>query len=206
MGTLLLLCLLLSLVCALPDNSPSPLSSSKLLLPLKAVANSACRLYNHTTKRDILDMVQIAALCSVLPAFWYLRGRRRKGKSLSCSSTDASLNGAAKKLTPRNSVDINGKLCCGRRFYYTSLTSRIRDRSRRPRSFEKAFRDTILHHESVYLFLSPSLLQQARASRQVTYEACAFTSTRIHPRIRRFGLTIQSFVDEPCQSCILPIN
>ncbi|PQE15662.1 dual specificity phosphatase catalytic domain protein [Rutstroemia sp. NJR-2017a BBW] len=107
MGTLLLLCLLLSLVCALPENSPSLLSSSNLLLPLKAAANSACRLYSHITKRDILDMVQIAALCSVLPAFWYLRGRRRKGKSLSCSSTDASLNGAAKQLTPRNSVDIN---------------------------------------------------------------------------------------------------
>lgn len=117
MGTLLLsLCLLLPLVRALQDTSPSALPPSKLLMPLKAVANSACRLYRHTTKLDIWDMVQIAALCSVLPAFWYLRGKRRKGKSLSCSSTDASLNGAAKESTPKTSVDINGKLCCGRRF------------------------------------------------------------------------------------------
>ncbi|CAD6443986.1 a92146cc-d99e-499b-8b75-7953b6838ff7 [Sclerotinia trifoliorum] len=110
MATFLLLslfCPFLPFVLALPGNSVSPLlnSSSKLILPIQAVAASASRIYTNTIqgKLSARDMVQIALLCSVFPGFWYLRnGRRSK-----TSNDSKSLKGSAHGTTPERSLDIN---------------------------------------------------------------------------------------------------
>ncbi|KAF7862759.1 hypothetical protein EAF04_007631 [Stromatinia cepivora] len=101
------LCLLLLLVLALPGNSVSPLLnfSSKLILPIQAVAASVSRIYTNTFQGKLSgrDMVQIALLCSVFPAFWYLRN----GKKIKTSNDSKSLNGSAHGTIPKRSADIN---------------------------------------------------------------------------------------------------
>lgn len=104
-------CSFFSLILALPSSSvPSLLNpSSKLILPIQAVAASASRVYTNTIqgKLSARDMVQIALLCSVFPAFWYLRNGR---KSKAYNDTK-SLNGSAHGTIPKQSIDINGELC-----------------------------------------------------------------------------------------------
>ncbi|KAM0178403.1 hypothetical protein ACHAPC_008453 [Botrytis cinerea] len=101
------LCSFFSLVLALPSSSVPPLlnPSSKLTLPIQAVAASASRVYTNTIqgKLSARDMVQIALLCSVFPAFWYLRNGR---KSEAYNDTK-SLNGSAHGTIPKQSIDIN---------------------------------------------------------------------------------------------------
>lgn len=115
---LLSLCLLLPLVLALPNSSVSPLFNSswysrKLILPIQAVAAIARRIYTQTIHGELSgrDMVQIAALCSVFPAFWYLRNGR-KSKTRSSTSNDSKLlDGTGHETISKRSVDINGELC-----------------------------------------------------------------------------------------------
>ncbi|KAI9648996.1 hypothetical protein NHQ30_001562 [Ciborinia camelliae] len=107
----LLLFLLLPFVLALPDNSALSLfnSSSKLILPIQAIAASASRIYTHIIQGRLSgrDMVQIAALCSAFPAFWYLRNGR-KSKTRSFTSNDSKLlNGSVHGSIPKKSVEIN---------------------------------------------------------------------------------------------------
>ncbi|KAA8567920.1 hypothetical protein EYC84_008362 [Monilinia fructicola] len=111
---LLSLCLLLPLVLALPNSSVSPLFNSswysrKLILPIQAVAAIARRIYTQTIHGELSgrDMVQIAALCSVFPAFWYLRNGR-KSKTRSSTSNDSKLlDGTGHETISKRSVDIN---------------------------------------------------------------------------------------------------
>ncbi|APA11113.1 hypothetical protein SS1G_03138 [Sclerotinia sclerotiorum 1980 UF-70] len=100
-------CLFFPLVLALPGNSVSPLlnSSSKLILPIQAVAASASRIYTNTIqgKLSARDMVQIALLCSVFPGFWYLRN----GRKSRTSNDSKSLKDSAHGTIPERSLDIN---------------------------------------------------------------------------------------------------
>lgn len=141
------LCSLFPLILALPGNSVSPLSdsSSKLILPIQAVAASASRVYTNTIqgKLSSRDMVQIALLCSVFPAFWYLRNGR---KSKAYNDTK-SLNGSAHGTIPKQSIDINGELCRNAHSFRKiwNCWARLlihwicRFRSCRPRTFKKTF-------------------------------------------------------------------
>lgn len=113
-----LLCFLLPLVLASPDNSVSPFFNSswpsrKLISPIQAFAASASRIYTHTLQGKLTgrEMLQIAALCSVFPAFWYLRiGRKSKTRSFTYNDSK-SLNGSAHDTITKRGVDINGELC-----------------------------------------------------------------------------------------------
>jgi hypothetical protein len=103
-------------VVALPDNSIWRMSntSSRLNSHLQAVAASLRQLYPQISqgKFNIWEMVQIAAACSLVPGFWYLKRKRKESKSMSWTSSEPSINdgitnGSAGAI--RKSIDISGK-------------------------------------------------------------------------------------------------
>ena len=105
---------LLHLVTAalvVPDNSSLRLSypSNLLRAQYQNLIASFRQVYPQISqgKLNIWEMVQIVALCSLLPSFWYLRTKRKEAKSMSWSSTESSSNGTA---IGQETVEINGKL------------------------------------------------------------------------------------------------
>ena len=107
----LLLLHLVIAALALPDNSSWQLSYPSNLLRAQyqnLIANFR-QVYPQISqgKLNIWEMVQIVALCSLLPGFWYLRTKRKEAKSMSWSSTESSSNGTA---IGQETVEINGKL------------------------------------------------------------------------------------------------
>jgi hypothetical protein len=106
----LLLLHLVTAALAVPDNSSWRLSfpSNLLRAQYQNLIASFRQVYPQISqgKLNIWDMVQIVALCSLLPGCWYLRTKRKEGKSMSWSSTESSSNG----IIRQESVEINGKL------------------------------------------------------------------------------------------------
>lgn len=89
-------------VQASPDNT----------LWRKDILSTIHKVYPQISQRKIgySEMVQIAALCSFLPAIWLLRRKRQDNKPSSCTSDDASAHEA---MVRRENADSNGKLSIG---------------------------------------------------------------------------------------------
>lgn len=124
-----------------------PFPNGRLNSQLQAVTASLCQLYPQISqgKFNIWEMVQIAAVCSLVPGLWYLR-RRKDSKSTSWSSSESTINDGmtnGSAVTIRKNVDINGKP-----LNFLHLRSfadhKCRGRSHRPRSAKKTLGATIL--------------------------------------------------------------
>ena len=88
-------------------------SIGRLTSQLQAVAASMRQFYPQTSQRrfNIWEVVQIVALCILLPGFWYLRRKREESKSITRSSMEPSIdhgksNGSAS--VTRKVADVNG--------------------------------------------------------------------------------------------------
>ena len=108
---------------AFPDNNllrmPIPTSSSKLSLQFRVVLSSLGQIYLdiYQGKLGVVAMVSLAALCGVLPGFWWLRRKRKARKSLSSSSTEDS-HSEEKLEAVNGDIDTNGRLSAQPRDHY----------------------------------------------------------------------------------------
>ena len=98
---------------------PNPTSSSKSSLQFRVVLSSLGQIYLdiYQGKLGVVAMVSLAALCGVLPGFWWLRRKRKARKSLSSSSTEDS-HSEEKLEAVNGDIDTNGRLSTQPRDHY----------------------------------------------------------------------------------------
>jgi hypothetical protein len=96
---------------ALPDKNWSISNPANLQLRLQELLRSVPQLYPQASqgKFDAWEMAQLAAVCSLLPGIWYLRGRWMGSKSMSWASSEPAIEGVTRDPSVRNSVDVNGE-------------------------------------------------------------------------------------------------
>lgn len=157
----LLLTHLVSSTTALTTNNSTWLLS-RPSTNLQALLEGFRQTYPQISRGEpsVWEMVQIAALCSLLPGLFYLRRTRKDSKSLSLASTEYSNNGMC---VEQEGSDSNGKSSL-------DILRTVADNNMyrcwiyRPRAFEEAFRDQVIRNEPLHIPKGPSLLSSPPTS------------------------------------------
>jgi hypothetical protein len=123
-------------LCLLLSYLESVQASSDNTIWRKDILSSIHKAYPQISQRKISfsEMVQIAALCSIVPALWFLRRKRQDKKLQPWTSDDAS--SVHEAMVRREHADSNGKFLNWVQIF--DLTS-SRSRGYRSWTFEKAF-------------------------------------------------------------------
>jgi hypothetical protein len=103
------LCLLFSKEAFALSDSRGPSSSPNILASqLHSLVSTLRQAYPHVSqgRLNIWELVQIMAVCSILPGLFYFQRRWRESKTTSWAPTQVSHDSLP---NGRKSVDINGK-------------------------------------------------------------------------------------------------
>lgn len=99
-------------VAALPEGGPPASSLNKVTSQALAAISYIRNPYQLALqgKAGVWEMVQIVAICSIIPGFWYLRRKQQDPKPPRRSSSESLLNGGLTPATYKRSADLQGKL------------------------------------------------------------------------------------------------